>query len=262
MRSLAVFLLLLMSASAAAGADDPDEWAVFTQRLATRQEVLARQQDQAAANLREQAYFAYRLARRRERGFVSSPESRLAEAGAADLALAALGRGLAEARILIDELARVRSEQFALNLARSRQVDTASPTTSEPLRRFARPVRGAMVGEPGIRRDSPTGTELRRDGIELLARLNEPVRAVAAGVIRLVEALPEGGYAVVTQHPSGWVTVLSGMRDVAVATGEPVELGETLGLAGRNLDGAAVVTLEIWRNRRSVDPRRLVAGLR
>jgi len=25
-----------------------------------------------------------------------------------------------------------------------------------------------MVGVPGIRRDGPTGTELRRDGIELL----------------------------------------------------------------------------------------------
>jgi septal ring factor EnvC (AmiA/AmiB activator) len=81
-------------------------------------------------------------------------------------------------------------------------------------------------------------------------------------VIRLIEALPEGGYAVVTQHPSGWVSVLSGLRDVAVAAGEPVELGQTIGLAGRNLDGAAVVTLEIWRHRRSVDPRRLVAGLR
>ena len=262
MRSLVVFLLLLMSASAAAGAEDSDEWAILTQRLATRQDVLARQKHQADANLREQAHFAYRLARRRELGFVSRPESRLDEAEAADLALAALGRGLAEARILTDELARVQSEQVALNLARTQKVDAASPTPIEPPRRFARPVRGAVVGEPGIRRDSPTGTELRRDGIELLARLNEPVRAVGAGVIRLVEALPEGGYAVVTQHPAGWVTVLSGLRDVAVAPGEPVELGQALGLAGRNLDGAAVVSLEIWRNRRSVDPRRVVAGLR
>ncbi|HEX7597445.1 MAG TPA: M23 family metallopeptidase, partial [Polyangia bacterium] len=132
----------------------------------------------------------------------------------------------------------------------------------EPLRRFVRPVRGALVGEPGTRRDSPTGTELRREGVELLARLNEPVRAIAAGVIRLVEPLPEGGYAVVTQHPSGWVSILSGLRDVSVTPGEPVECGQALGSAGRNLDGAAVVSLDIWRNRRAVDPRRVVPGLR
>jgi len=70
-----------------------------------------------------------------------------------------------------------------------------------------------MVGKPGIRRDAPTGTELRREGIELLARLNEPVRAVAAGVIRRVETVPQGGYVVVTQHPARWVSVLSGLRE-------------------------------------------------
>ena len=121
-------------------------------------------------------------------------------------------------------------------------------------------MRGAMVGVPGIRRDSPTGTELRRDGIELLARLDEPVRAVAAGVVRRVEALPQGGWAVVTQHPARWVSVVSGMRDVVVATGEAVEPGQTLGLAGRNLDGAAVISLELWRNRESVDPRGVLPG--
>jgi septal ring factor EnvC (AmiA/AmiB activator) len=118
-----------------------------------------------------------------------------------------------------------------------------------------------MVGVPGIRRDSATGTELRRDGIELLARLDEPVRAVAAGVIRRVETLPQGGYAVVTQHPSKWVSVLSGLRDVVVVSGEPVEPGQALGLAGRNLDGAAVVSLELRHNRESVDPREVLPGV-
>jgi septal ring factor EnvC (AmiA/AmiB activator) len=118
-----------------------------------------------------------------------------------------------------------------------------------------------LVGAPGIHRDAATGTELRRDGIELLARLDEPVRAVAAGVIRRVESLPQGGYAVVTQHPSKWVSVLSGMRDVVVAPGEPVEPGQALGLAGRNLDGAAVISLDLSRNRESVDPRIVFPGL-
>jgi septal ring factor EnvC (AmiA/AmiB activator) len=80
-------------------------------------------------------------------------------------------------------------------------------------------------------------------------------------VIRRVETLPQGGYAVVTQHPSKWVSVLSGLRDVVVVSGEPVEPGQALGLAGRNLDGAAVVSLELRHNRESVDPREVLPGV-
>lgn len=256
---LIVWLLLLVLAPVAR-AEPVDENAKLAQRLATRQDVLEGQKDGADAQVREQALLAYRLTRRRELGFVSNPESRLDDAEAADLALASLGKGLAETRILAGEIDRVRAERVALDRACGRRAD-APPDTGESLRRFARPVRGAMVGAPGVRRDAPSGTELHQDGIELLARLNEPVRAVAAGVIRRVENLPQGGYAVVTQHPARWVSVLSGLRAVVVAPGEPVEPGQAIGLAGRNLDGAAVISLELWRNRQSVDPRGVVPGL-
>ncbi len=254
-----VCLLVLMTATVA-WAEPVDEDAGLAQRLSNRQKVLEGQKNGAEARVREQVLLAYRLTRRREMGFVSSPESRLDDAEVADLALASLGKGLAETRILADELEHVRAERVALDRACGRRAD-APADTGESLRRLARPVRGAMVGVPGIRRDVPSGTESRRDGIELLARLNEPVRAVAAGVIRRVESLPQGGYAVVTQHPARWVSVLSGLRGVAVAPGDPVEPGQTLGLAGRNLDGAAVISLELWRNRKSIDPRRVVPGL-
>ena len=257
--SVVVWLLLLMP-SPAAWAEPVDDGARLAQRLATRQEVLERQKDGAEARVREQALLAYRMTRRRGLGFMRSPESRRDDAEAADLALNSLGKGLSEARALLDELAHVRAERVALDRACSQRVDAPAGAV-ESFRRFARPVRGAMVGEPGIRRDAPTGTELRRDGIELLARLNEPVRAVAAGVIHRVEKLPQGGYAVVTQHPARWVSVLSGLRGVVVAPGEPVETGEVLGLAGRNLDGAAVVSLDLWHSRQSVDPRDVIPGL-
>ncbi|MGB8294095.1 MAG: M23 family metallopeptidase [Polyangia bacterium] len=254
-----VWLFLLMPVHAAQ-AELSDEGARLAQRLATRQAVLEGQKDGAAARVRERVLLAYRLTRRRELGFMSSPESRRDDAEAADLALTSLGKGLSETRTLVDELAHVRAERVALDRARSESVDPPSDPAAFLLR-FARPVRGAMVGAPGVRRDGPTETELRRDGIELLARLNEPVRAVAAGVIRRVESLPQGGYAVVTQHPAGWVSILSGLRGVVVAVGEPVEPGQVLGLAGRNLDGAAVISLELWRNRQSVDPRDVVPRL-
>jgi hypothetical protein len=103
---LIVWLLLLVLAPVAR-AEPVDENARLAQRLATRQDVLEGQKDGAEAQVREQALLAYRLTLRRELGFVSNPESRLEGAEAADLALASLGKGLAETRILAGEIDRV-----------------------------------------------------------------------------------------------------------------------------------------------------------
>ena len=61
-----------------------------------------------------------------------------------------------------------------------------------------------------------------------------------------------------TAHAGGWISVLSGLRDVSVKAGDAVADGAALGLAGRNLDGACVVALELWRGRAAVDPAPLV----
>jgi murein DD-endopeptidase MepM/ murein hydrolase activator NlpD len=114
------------------------------------------------------------------------------------------------------------------------------------------------VAVPGSRRDGPTKAELRHDGVQMLARLNEPVRSIAAGIVTRVESLPQGGFAVVTAHATGITSIVTGLRDITVAAGDKVGPGQTLGLAGRNLDGAAVVSVEIWRERRPQDAGRLL----
>src|SRR6185295_5843870 len=106
--------------------------------------------------------------------------------------------------------------------------------------------------------DPVTGVEVRQDAVQILARMNDPVQAPAAGTVRRVEAQPQGGFAVVIAHPGGWVSVLGGLRDVSVNPGDAVEGGQSLGLAGRNLDGAVVVSLELWHGRGAVDPGPLV----
>jgi murein DD-endopeptidase MepM/ murein hydrolase activator NlpD len=94
--------------------------------------------------------------------------------------------------------------------------------------------------------------------VDLLARLNDPVRSIAAGVVTRVEPLPQGGFAVVTAHANGLVSIVSGLRDVVVTAKTSVVPGQILGRAGRNLDGAVVVSVEIWRNRRPQDAARLL----
>jgi len=245
-----------------------EETALFD-RLGAREQILETQTTASESVTRQRALWAYRLSRRREVGFPANPETRLDDARAFDLSMVALRRSLGETRSLAHELDRVRVDRANLEAALVTRALGASTSDDHGVAandlgdrprpaRLLRPVRGIPVSVPGTRRDGATKTELRRNSVEFLARLNEPVRAVAEGVIKRVVPLAQGGFAVVTAHPGGLTSILTGLRDVAVKPGDAVSAGQALGLAGRNLDGAAVVSLEIWRNRRPQDAGKLL----
>jgi len=246
--------------SAVAGETGADEAALFDQ-LGAREQILEAQGQVAQAEARKRARLASRMARYRELGFTVDPEGRLEDASAFDMALVALRRSVGEAKSLASELDRVRAERTLLESALvSRALTPATETGAQvgPIGTLARPVRGSPVASPGVRRDGPTKVELQHDSLDLLTRLNDPVRSIGAGVVRRVEALPQGGFAVVIAHTSGLVSIVSGLRDVSVTPRTAVAPGQILGLAGRNLDGAVVVSVEIWRNRRPQDAARLL----
>jgi murein DD-endopeptidase MepM/ murein hydrolase activator NlpD len=240
----------LLAMGGTARAEEP----AALQRLQAREETLtqlARTSEQLA---RQQARAAYRLARRRQLGFMAEPQARLEDARALDLALFAVRRSAEETRVYHQELARTHDERQALSAAVAR---VPAPLAGETPH-FSRPVRGAVVGQAGLRRDPVTGVEVRQDALQLLARMNDPVSAPAPGTVRRVEQQPQGGFAVVTEHAGGWSSVLSGLREVSVSVGDAVAADAPLGLAGRNLDGAVVVSLELWHGRSAVDPGPLV----
>lgn len=249
-RAAGLTLAMVLGAGPALAAETPAALA----RLHSREQTLSALAEEKEQLARQQARAAYRLARKRQLGFMAMPEARLDDARALDLALFTVRRSAGEARVIRDELGRVEGERQALAAAASRAVP---PDAAEPPR-FLRPLKGAVVGEPGLRRDPVTGVEVRQDALQILARMNQPVRAPAAGTVRRVEAQPQGGFAVVIAHEGDWVSVLGGLREAAVHPGEAVAAGAPLGLAGRNLDGAAVVSLELWHARAPVDPRRLM----
>jgi murein DD-endopeptidase MepM/ murein hydrolase activator NlpD len=264
MRNVGLLVLALLPATARAETS-ADEASLF-ERLTVREQILDSQRAAAESSTRQRGLLAYRLCRRRELGFAANPETRLDDARAFDLALLALRRGADETATLTRELDRVRGERSVIEAAFVARV-TGEISADESAReragadsriRLVRPVRGEAVAVPGSRRDSSTKVELRHDGVELLARLSEPVRAVAAGTVRRVESLPQGGFAVITNHASGLTSIVTGLRDIVVAAGDQVGAGQTLGLAGRNLDGAAVVSVEIWRDRRPQDASKLL----
>ncbi|HEX7505346.1 MAG TPA: M23 family metallopeptidase [Polyangia bacterium] len=256
---------MLIPASALAAEPSSEETALFD-RLGVREQVLDTQTTAAQNTTRQRALLAYRLSRRRELDFAANPETRLDEARSFDLALVALRRGLDESRALARELDRVRVDRSTLEAAlvtralnENAGMDrSTSPERSPALARLLRPVRGTPVAVPGTRKDGTTKIEIHHDSLEILARLNEPVHAIAAGVVKRVEPLAQGGFAVMTAHPAGLTSILTGLRDVAIKPGDTVLAGQTLGLTGRNLDGAAVISVAIWRNRRPENAAKLL----
>lgn len=251
--------LLLLPTSAMAVDSSPEETALFD-RLNTREQILDGQAKAAANATRHRALLAYRISRSNDLGFAEQPETRLDEARTFELALVALRRDLGEARTLTRELDRVRVERSALEGALvARSIDTTAGAKSHPGQTaLLHPVRGTPLAVPGARRDGPGKIEVRSDSVEILARLDEPVRAIADGVVKRVEAQPQGGFAVVTAHAGGLTAIVTGLRDIGVKPGDTVVAGQTIGLTGRNLDGAPVVAVEIWRSRRAQDAGKLL----
>lgn len=97
---------------------------------------------------------------------------------------------------------------------------------------FLPPVPGRVVSPYGVRsvyQGRPWGFHA---GVDLRAAAGEPVRASAAGIVRLSEELPLSGRAVLVDHGLGVVTSYLHLTSTVVRVGQRVERGERVGLAG------------------------------
>jgi septal ring factor EnvC (AmiA/AmiB activator) len=246
-------LALLLPAVRGWAQPPPEDLANAVARARTREAIVAERSAGATTRARAQALAAYRLARRRAATFLADPRGRAEHARALDAALWVLAREANEAALLRAELEQTVRDRQSLESAA-----TATPERPQPEADRAPllpPARGSLVGNPGLRRDDATLAVLRDEGVRLLSRLNEPARAVAAGRVHKVAALPQGGFALVTVHQDDLVSILSGLRQIEVAEGDELQPGQRVGLVGRDLDGAPVVTLELWQRGRPIDPR-------
>jgi murein DD-endopeptidase MepM/ murein hydrolase activator NlpD len=260
MRKVALFLALLAPVGVALAEEESPMGAVLD-RAVMREQILDGQRAAATKKARQHALFAYRAARARQLKFATSPQDRLALSQTLDRSLFVLKTSHEEAQALSQEFDSAQKDHALLERAFLAKAlpSAGKPAIAEATTRFVRPVRGTPVSVPGQRRDSGSKVEQRHVDVEWLARLNEPVKAVAGGVVKRVDPLPQGGFAIVTAHPGGYTSILAGLRDTLVKPGDPVSAGQPLGLTGRNLDGAAVISLEIWRHREAVDAGKLLA---
>lgn len=123
--------------------------------------------------------------------------------------------------------------------------------------RLDRPVPGAIVGTFGDYHDAVLDLEMTRAGVELAARRDESVRAIAGGRVVLVTELPDYGGTVVIDHGGGQYSLTSRLWKIETAEGAALDAGTILGkVAPKPLDDGLgpTVYLELRHGEKPVDP--------
>lgn len=198
--------------------------------------------------------------------------SALATVHAVEADLVAMGReatspALARAhretrRALSSTPARVRHRNE--NHARLQEIREAQRALAS-LRRggqtLRRPVRGAVVGRFGEYTDPVLHLPMVRNGIELRARRDEPVRAVEGGRVVMVADLPGFEQVVVVDHGGGRLSMLGRLWKATVAEGDEVSVGDEIArVAPKTTDDGLGTTayLELRHGDKPVDPEPLL----
>lgn len=122
---------------------------------------------------------------------------------------------------------------------------------------LTRPVAGRVVGRFGAYEDPILRLPLLRNGVELAARTNETVRAMAKGRVIEVSRLPGFEDIVVIDHGGGQYSLTARLWDVRVSKGVPVEPGDVLAkVAPKAIDDGlgTTVYVELRHGEKPVDP--------
>ncbi|MEZ4365270.1 MAG: peptidoglycan DD-metalloendopeptidase family protein [Kofleriaceae bacterium] len=94
------------------------------------------------------------------------------------------------------------------------------------------PVSGRTSSAYGVRIHPVTGERSHHAGLDLAAPTGTPVEAAAAGVVVRAESAGTYGNLVVLRHPDGLETRYAHLSAIAVATGQHVRAGDTVGAVG------------------------------
>lgn len=115
------------------------------------------------------------------------------------------------------------------------------------------PAEGRVSGAFGRQRHPRFDTYTVRNGIEIAARAEAPVRAVHEGTVVFADAFRGYGRMVVIDHGDRHHTLYAQLGDLRVRTGDKVAAGTVIGLAGEGAEGP-VVYFEVRRDGRAQDP--------
>lgn len=157
-------------------------------------------------------------------------------------------------KIDIDDLI-TGAEPAAPKVASAKRALRPLPAVGGPAPRFDWPLDGKVLAGFGAK---PGGRY--NDGVDLKARLDEPVRAAADGVVAYAgNALAGFGNLILVKHADGWVSAYGHNAAMLVTRGARVAKGQVIARAGAT--GSVTepqLHFELRKGRMAVDPQKLL----
>ena len=116
------------------------------------------------------------------------------------------------------------------------------------------PVRNAkIVKQFGENRNSKLNTITLNYGVDMKVRGDKDVKAVAEGVVSVIDWIPGYGSVIIVTHKGDFRTVYSHLSDIYVNEGDKVKTGSLIGKVGESLQGN-ILHFEIWNARDHQNP--------
>lgn len=121
--------------------------------------------------------------------------------------------------------------------------------------RMRKPVEGSVVRNFGRYKHPEYGTVTFSTGIDIEARADSPVRAVARGRVEYASVLPGYGNCIIINHGGGYYTLYAHTSRIFVNQGDQVDGGRVIAETEANASGVPTpLHFEIRKSKKALDP--------
>ncbi len=99
------------------------------------------------------------------------------------------------------------------------------------------PVHGKIIGEFGENRNRKLNTVTLNYGVDIKASKDLSVKAVAEGVVSVIDFIAGYGSVIIVSHKDDYRTVYSHLSEIYVNEGDKVKTGSLIAKVGESLEG-------------------------
>ena len=146
--------------------------------------------------------------------------------------LAQLEKERAEAEAKAQAEAEAESENKSQPEAKAENPPPAMFGLSSSKGRLPWPVRGKIIEYYGLIKDKIHNVQIENDGIDIKAKVGDPVKAIAVGKVRFCDWHDAAGNLVVIEHGKGYYSLYAHLSRFDVAVDEYVKAGQIIGAVG------------------------------
>ena len=164
-----------------------------------------------------------------------------------------------------EELARLKSESGKTNPDNISSTGYDVDLNTDNFESFASlrgklnwPLHGRIIGKFGENRNRKLNTITLNYGVDIKASKDLSVKAVAEGVVSVLDFIPGYGSVIIISHKDDYRTVYSHLSEIYVNEGDKVKTGSLIAKVGESLAGY-VLHFEIWNSRENQNPEQWFA---